>query len=574
MGCLHGCKRFGQNRLGAGRGRRRGGAFLATVSLLATSLTAQPAEVRGTWLTTTGVDQIRSGYNTQTVVGQLADVGINTLYTEVWKNGYTNYASQTLDNLVGVDRSPFLGQRDLLTETSIQAHRRGLVNLAWFEYGFSPQFLGNGGTPRNPLARRAQTNGWLLEDPNGNYANASNGFAWMNPALPEVRQFLIDLTLEAVRTHDVDGIQFDDRLAWPLEFGWDATTADLYRQETGRVLPGSTSDRQFREWRQSKVTQFAVELTTALREERPDLHLSVSPSVRGFSDVQYNAVWSDWVEQGLFDEYVPQVYRGDLGDFRNSLPSNLQPFIDAGRLDELVVGLRKNGTGGDTTFASLRQQIIDVALAEGGNTAGHAIFYAKGVLDFEDELTAFYGNSRDSPYFAADRRPDPTVATLTDAAAQVWSADVTQAEQYRVVAEVAGRWVEMFTGYFELGVFDFEIDNATAVELLLDRRPIPGDTDFDRVVGLSDLVTLDQSYQTAGGLRQGDFNYDGFVDAADLAVLAEFWQSGIEPADRVSLAAAARQLGLRNVPEPATAGLLGLILVTVVGRRRRPARIA
>ena len=112
--------------------------FAAMIALLAAVAPTSASETRGTWLTTTGPDHIRSGFNTQNIVDNLDGVGLNTVYVEAWKNGYTNYDSQVLTDLIGVDTNPsVLGSRDLLDETSATAHRRGLIHVAWFEYGFA-----------------------------------------------------------------------------------------------------------------------------------------------------------------------------------------------------------------------------------------------------------------------------------------------------------------------------------------------------------------------------------------------------------------------------------------------------
>ena len=537
---------------------------VVVAAVLATTAPGQPLnpEVRGTWLTTTGPDHISSGLNTESIIGTLRNTGLNTLYSESWKNGYTQFASPTLDQLIGRDRSPSLGSRDILTETSIQAHRRGMVNLAWFEYGFSPQFIGNGGTPSNPMAIAAQSRGWLLQDQSGNFANASNGFAWMNPALPAVREFLIDLTLDAVRSQDIDGIQFDDRLAWPREFGWDDTTSVIYNFETGRNLPTNVNDAHFRAWRQSKVTQFAAELYTAVKAERPDILVSVSPSVAGFSDVNFNAPWGDWVDQGLFDEFVPQVYRGDLSSFRATLPSNVQPFVDAGREDDLVVGLRYNGSGSNTPTNVLLQQIVDVALAEDGDLAGHSLWYSSETVNNAGTLENFYANQRDHPKFDPDWRTPPVVALSSGAGA--WTVQVEDAELYRVVAEVFGRWIEVESAWFDAGSHSLTVPNATEVELLFDRRPLPGDTDYDRIVGDPDLLALVNNFGREGGRSEGDFNGDGRVDFLDADVLIANWQRGVDPAAAIAMGDRLAQL----VPEPSSSLLLLVGVALAFGRRR------
>ncbi|MEO0588825.1 MAG: family 10 glycosylhydrolase, partial [Planctomycetota bacterium] len=458
------------------------------------ALCAGADEVRATWLTTTGPDYITSGIFTEATMNQLDDIGLNTVYTEVWKNGFTNFPSPTMQAAIGQDRSSFLGSRNLLQETAATAHRRGLIHGAWFEYGFSSQFRGSsdaGPGADNALTNYARSNGWLLEDQNGDVVNASNPFAWMNPAVPEVREFLIDITLEAIRDHDVDIVQFDDRLAWPNEFGYDATTAALYFAETGNSLPSNPNNAAFKQWRQDKVTLFAVELNDAIDAYRPDLHTSVSPSVQGFAQDRFNADWEEWANLDLFDEYVPQVYRDNINSFRRDLPANTAVLANAGVLDKGVIGLRFNGSGADTPIADYTQMIVDVALANGGQLAGHAGFYNKGYDDNEAALTAFYGVDRDSPFFDADHRPAPITGALSGDLT-TWTFSVPADEQFRLIARYFnGTWEELDSRLLlTAGQHGFVVPGAINVELLLDQRPIFGDTDFDHDVDLIDLIAL------------------------------------------------------------------------------------
>lgn len=455
-------------------------SFVASAALLlALPVTAQ-SEVRGTWLTTTGPDYISSGFNTENSMSRIRDIGMNTVYVEAWKNGYTNFPSQTMQNLVGIDRQPFLGSRDLVEETNIHAHRNGLINVAWFEYGFSSQFIGNGGFPSNPISSYMRNRGWLLQDQSGNYGNASNGFAWMNPAVPEVRQFLVDITMEAINNYDLDGIQFDDRLAWPREFGWDTTTANLYQQETGRSLPSNVNDSNFRTWRQGKVQLFAQELNDAIKAERPDFRVSVSPSVTGFSDTNFNAKWSDWVDAGLFDEYVPQVYRSTFASFNSTLPANitaLEPDVEKG-----VIGIRFNGTGGNTPLNDVLNMIALTRSTANGELSGHSLWYNDQVLANETALTNFYNGYEENPFYDADWRPDALEGSQAQFASDPWLFEDVAPGGYRLVAEIAGTW-EVFDEITVTSTSDLliQIPGAASAELLIDRRvgeiiPVPTTT--------------------------------------------------------------------------------------------------
>lgn len=490
---------------------------------LATPLRAAPAEVRGTWLTTTGPDQIASGLNTAAVTRDLRSIGLNTVYVETWKNGYTNFPSSRLAGLTGgPDRSTFLGTaRDLVQETLIQAHRNQMAYIGWFEYGFAAQFVGAGGSPSNPLGRYMQNRGWLLQNRSGQYADGSNGFAWMNPAVPEVRQFLIDVTLEAVNRYDLDGIQFDDRLAWPVQFGFDATTISLYRQETGRPPPTSATDAPFSQWRQEKVTEFATQLYQAVKAVRPELLVSVAPSITTFSTTNYNANWPAWEAAGLFDEYAIQAYRNSLSAYNSILGAQAAPF-KPDDLEKLVIGLRINGSGDPTPYADL-EAMIDRARNEGA--AGHSLWYGAGVRDlYRSQLTAFYDvagtGQAANPHFASDHRPAPLVGSLAPGSTSDWTVNVDNGGRYRVVAQAGSFWREIAAVELAAGAHIFPVVGAGQLELLVDRRTdrtFLGDFNSDGKVDGADLLAWQRGLKTADPKpTDGDANHDGRVNAADL----------------------------------------------------------
>ncbi|MEQ9454858.1 MAG: family 10 glycosylhydrolase [Phycisphaeraceae bacterium] len=578
------------------------------------------AEVRGTWLTTTGPDSIASGANTQATFTNLRNIGLNTAYVEAWKNGYSQFPSPTMQQLIGIDRAPSLGGRNLLEETTIHAHRNQMAHIAWLEFGFSSQFVGSGGTPSNPLSQWALANGYLLQDRNGNYANNSNGFAWMNPAIPEVRQLLIDVTLDAINANDLDGVQLDDRLAWPREFGWDPTTAALYLAETGRNLPTGLNDSNFRNWRAQKTFEFATEWYTAVKTARPDLIVSVSPSIMTFSFTQYNADWEDWADAGLFDEIVPQVYRNTLSAYRSTLPTqvNIMAGADAtpnGRLEDLVVGISRDSSSTPTSPADLLQMIQD---ARNAGTAGHVLWYSRGVLEVASELTAFYDQNPEldnSPKIDPNRRPAPIVATENTVLPALWQFTITTPGQYRFVTRVNSTWSEDSSAYLLPGDYQFQLSfDIDQVELLADRRPIPADFNSDWLVNQLDINALTANFgtnnptfdlnedgsvnpddllhlvQEVWNTRQGDANLDGSIDLVDLSILAANFNQPIPTAggwtnadfnasgtiDLIDLSLLAANFGFQRplapttfptpaLPEPAAATLM--LLTAALGSR-------
>src|SRR5437764_14744109 len=85
-------------------------------------------EVRGTWLTTTANDAIAAPDKTAATMKKLRDIGLNTVYVECWKNACTEFPSQVMKDITGVEMKinpssttePAI-QRDLLGECVAEA---------------------------------------------------------------------------------------------------------------------------------------------------------------------------------------------------------------------------------------------------------------------------------------------------------------------------------------------------------------------------------------------------------------------------------------------------------------------
>ena len=377
------------------------------------SVSSQAAapEIRGTWLTTTSSDDW-SAANLPGTMSSLRQVGLNTVYVEAWKNGYTNFTSTTLSTFTGTTSlNPSLGGRILLNDSRTAAANAGMIHGAWFEYGTMAQFLGNTGTATgsfNPLARKCRDatwtvgttsgTGWLLKDSTGNYTTASNGFLWMNPLVPEVRNLIKGIVVDAINQFDLQIVQFDDHLAWPQAFGWDDYTKAVYKQETNRNLPASSTDANFLAWRQGKTQAFFAEIADAAKAAKPSVIVSLAPSVIATSSSSYCANWSTWL--GKTDEVLPQVYRSTIASFNNDWPGQIT--ASGTNRAELGAGLRLLGTGSATPWNDLRQQ-IDKTRTD--NALGHSIWYSEGISNsgtsnpdnYRTQLTAYYDVAANGP---------------------------------------------------------------------------------------------------------------------------------------------------------------------------------
>jgi uncharacterized lipoprotein YddW (UPF0748 family) len=381
------------------------------------SVTSQRGEVRGTWITTTANDAIATPERTAETMKRLREIGINTVYVECWKNGYTQYPSEVLKRTIGVDRRPALMKqdpadspdavkdagRDLLAETLGEARKNDLAYIAWFEYGFMAAHK----STDNHLWRMKKD--WLSRDKDGNEI-APNGFVWMNPLHPEARRFLLDIVLEAVAKYDLDGIQLDDRIVWPyINMGYDDYTKKVYAQEHGgKEPPLDHKDPAWMRWRADKVNEFSKMFVQEIRNAKPDLIISLSPAPYPWVYDNYLLEWpkwaawteedrmemrGDWAGNGVtprWDEYIPQCYRFSYDAYAKTWNEQVENMktMGAGRVSDLIAGIRVVGEGKDSTWEDLRKS-IELVRATGGG--GHVHWFSRGVLDvFPAELTEFY----------------------------------------------------------------------------------------------------------------------------------------------------------------------------------------
>ena len=330
---------------------------------------ASPPEVRGTWLTTTANDAIATPAKTAATMKRLREIGLNTVYIECWKNGYSEFPSETMQRTTGVAmkvNGKDALQRDLLGECLIEAHRNQMLAIAWFEYGFMAAYKNT----NNELRARKD---WLSRDQNGDEV-AKNGFVWLNPLHPDAQALLIDIVVDAVKTYDLDGVQLDDRIVWPgLEMGYDDYTKQIYAQEhDGREPPKDINDPEWCAWRQRKVEAFAKRFVREVRTAGgPDLIISLSPGPHPWALENYLIDWpgwSRWNDTPTWDEFVPQIYRMNFERFKHDLDEQVK-FIGA-RKDDLVAGIRLVGDGPDLPKNDVIKSARPAAMHTSPATAG------------------------------------------------------------------------------------------------------------------------------------------------------------------------------------------------------------
>jgi uncharacterized lipoprotein YddW (UPF0748 family) len=344
-------------------------------SLVLVLLSGSPAgatarqEIRGVWVTNNDMNILMDHAKMQDAMGQLRRLNFNTVYPVAWNSGYVMYPSAVAE-AAGIQPFVFRGLdgQDMMADAIAQGHRQGLMVMPWFEFGFMA-----------PTTSELALNhpDWLTQKRDGGQTSisAAGEVSWLNPFRPEVQQFITNLLVELVTQYDVDGIQFDDHMSLPSEFGYDAYTVALYTKETKKAPPADALDPAWVKWRANKITAFMTSLHKAVQERKPNAIFSISPNYYDFAYRLHLQDWLDWVRKGIADELLVQVYRPDMQSFLEQIG---RPEIqEAQKKISTGIGVLTGLRNSPVAMAQIQSQVR--AVQERG--LGVSFFYYESLWD-------------------------------------------------------------------------------------------------------------------------------------------------------------------------------------------------
>ena len=227
---------------------------------------------------------------------------LNTIYFQVRSNGTVMFKS-TLDPY-----SPYITGRvngepeyDPLQYAVELAHKKGLEIHAWVNC--LNVFAGNESnifkSPDHISRRKPE---WIIE-----YSADGSNSLWLDPGLPEVREYVSDLITEMVENYDIDGVHLD-YIRYPGREVDDDFSFGIYGN-------GMNLD----DWRRKNITELIGLINKKIKEIKPYVKLGATPigvyknqkgmyALEGFSDVYQDS--HEWLSSGIVDYVTPQIYWG------------------------------------------------------------------------------------------------------------------------------------------------------------------------------------------------------------------------------------------------------------------------
>jgi uncharacterized lipoprotein YddW (UPF0748 family) len=234
--------------------------------------------------------------------------GLNAVFVQVRAAGDAFYAkspepwSEWLTGQQGRAPQPFYDPMEFMIAA---ARQRGLEFHAWLNLNRLVHRSSTSVSPENISRTKPH---WIL---------SYDGYKLFNFGLPEVRQFITDMTVNIARNYDVDGIHFDDYF-----YPYAVRGQTLQDEETYRRYGQGFASKA--DWRRHNIDLLIKQIHDALAEVNPRLKFGISPfgvwRNRRTADegsetygglASYDDLFADtrkWIKEGWIDYIAPQVY--------------------------------------------------------------------------------------------------------------------------------------------------------------------------------------------------------------------------------------------------------------------------
>ncbi len=197
-----------------------------------------------------------------------------------------------------------------------------------------------------------------------------------------MQQFITELVLEITTQYNADGIQFDDHMSLPSEFGYDDYTVALYTKETKKAPPKDFQNPAWVQWRANKITAFMSQLNQAVKAVKPNAIFSISPNYYEFAYKHHLQDWLTWVRLDIADELIVQVYRPNLESFVGKI--NRPEMQEAQQKIPTGVGIMTGLRNNPVPIQQIKSQVQAVQ----GYGLGVAFFYYESLWEYAPEPLA------------------------------------------------------------------------------------------------------------------------------------------------------------------------------------------
>ncbi len=157
---------------------------------------------------------------------------------------------------------------------------------------------------------------WLNKDANGKTTSKDGRF--LDPGIPEVREFTVKLVADLLSKYDVDGLMLDFIRYPGKNWGYSEIAVARFNRKYGRQGKPSAADPVWCDWRREQVTEMMRAIYKEVHRLKPHVKVSAAtiswgrcPSDFRQTDAYRNVFqdWRLWMQEGILDASMPMNYK-------------------------------------------------------------------------------------------------------------------------------------------------------------------------------------------------------------------------------------------------------------------------
>lgn len=263
-----------------------------------------------------------------------------------------------------------------------EGHARGLDVHAWVNV--IPAWWGSA-APKSPEQVVNKHPEWLWYDKDGKRQPFADKFyVSLNPCLPEVRRYLVDVMRDLVARYSIDGlhldyIRFPNDLAKGVDYPRDARTLSLFEGATGATP--ETDPAAWDRWRADQITILVRDLRYMIDRNKPHVELSAAVGAVPEKALAHHQDVKTWMSERLVDTVYPMNYARDLKTFGERLAL----WRDLSKGTPVVMGVMLEPDDNGKIDVEVVEEQLHRSLA---SFNGYSLFAYSSLYDSPNDATA------------------------------------------------------------------------------------------------------------------------------------------------------------------------------------------
>ena len=269
------------------------------------------------------------------VLDTFRKTGINLVFLETFFHGMTVYRTNLIPYYAGFDAFDYSPYPDYLSAFVAEAEKRGIEVHAWVEDFYV-------GVDENYFTKYVPQ--WLMLTKDGSKRQTEGadygGYLFLDPANPEVRQYLIRFYHEILtKFPQIAGLNLD-YIRYPIssqsdDTGFTDAAMNGFAAENDITFPENATREQkvqavasqYGKWvnyRAKQVTTFVGEVYEMVKTQHPGVLLSTAvfpEQGKSFGDKKQD--FNTWLERGYLDIITPMAYYDDIPTLKRALEAML-----------------------------------------------------------------------------------------------------------------------------------------------------------------------------------------------------------------------------------------------------------